>query len=94
MFKAAPLSSGFMLASIVGFFISVIYIYPKSVSWGFTFALIFTFMFLASVVSMSYAPVEAELHLDFERRKEAIKKAKASKPTITIKKARATGKRR
>ena len=52
----APLSGGFMLTSLVGFIISLFYIFPNSYNWGFTFVLFFTLMFIASLVSMTYAP--------------------------------------
>jgi len=63
-FQAAPLSSSFMLASIIGFLISVLYVWKLEKSFGFTFAIIFGVMFVASIVSMGHAPVEAELALD------------------------------
>jgi hypothetical protein len=59
MFKVAPLSSGFMLTSMIGFLISVLYIYPKfSESYGFAFAILFVIMFISSMISFVYAPVE------------------------------------
>ena len=55
-FNVAPLSSGYMLTSIVGALISVFYIYPNSRTWGFTFFLFFTLMFVAALISMTYSP--------------------------------------
>ena len=55
-FDIAPLSGGFMLTSIVGFIVSFFYILPESRNWGFTFVLFFTLMFVASTISMTYAP--------------------------------------
>ena len=55
-FNVAPLSGAFMLTSIVGFLISTFYILPSSQTWGFTFMLFFVLMFVASVISMTYAP--------------------------------------
>ena len=72
-FKAAPLSSGFMLASIIGFLVSVVYVWNLNKSFGFTFAIIFAVMFVASIVSMTHAPVEAELALDHHARKSGKK---------------------
>ncbi len=57
-FNIAPLSGGYMLTSMVGFIISGFYILPKSQTWGFTFILFFTLMFVASLISMTYAPSE------------------------------------
>ncbi len=49
-----------MLASIIGFFIAVLQVWNWSVTWGFTFALFFTLMFIASVVSMGAVGSEEE----------------------------------
>ena len=57
-FNIAPLSGGYMLTSIVGFLVSAFYILPNSRTWGFTFVLFFTLMFIASIISMTYAPSE------------------------------------
>jgi len=54
----APLTSGYMLTSMVGFLISVFYVYPQSKQWGFTFGLFFGIMFFAAIISMTYAPVD------------------------------------
>ena len=59
----SPLSSSFMLTSMVGFLISVFFVYGISKSWGFTFGLFFVIMFISSLISMPYAPV------DFDERK-------------------------
>jgi formate hydrogenlyase subunit 3/multisubunit Na+/H+ antiporter MnhD subunit len=59
--KIAPLKGGFMITSIVGFLISAVYVYPNSKSWGFTFAVFFTLMFVASMISMTYAPTDYQL---------------------------------
>jgi formate hydrogenlyase subunit 3/multisubunit Na+/H+ antiporter MnhD subunit len=57
-FNIAPLSSAFMLTSIVGALISAFYIMPSSEKWGFTMVLFFTLMFVASLISMTYAPTD------------------------------------
>ncbi|MBN2459221.1 hypothetical protein JXB28_02960 [Candidatus Woesearchaeota archaeon] len=49
-----PFSSGFMLTTMLGFFISVFFVMGISPTWGFTFALTFVILFVASVVSMSH----------------------------------------
>ena len=61
--KVAPLHSSFMIASIVGFLISALYIYKQlgSKTWGFTLMLFFILMFVASIISMTYAPVMPEM---------------------------------
>ncbi len=53
--KYAHLSAGFMLTSIIGFLVSALFVMPISESWGFTFALFFTIMFVASIISMTKA---------------------------------------
>ena len=67
-FNIAPLSGSYMITSIVGFLISV-YIVPKSgipnaTTWSFTFVLFFTLMFIASLISMTYAPSDWPLRMD------------------------------
>ncbi|MBW3002098.1 hypothetical protein KY338_02980 [Candidatus Woesearchaeota archaeon] len=51
--RAAPLKSSFMLAGIVGFLISVIYIPKYSLNWAFAFGLVFLIMVVATLVSMT-----------------------------------------
>lgn len=53
--RYAHLSAGFMLTSIMGFLISVFFVWQYSLSWGFTFALFFLIMFVASMISMTKA---------------------------------------
>lgn len=61
--KVAPLHGSFMVISIVGFLISALYIYRQlgNKTWGFTFMLFFTLMFIASVISMTSSPSIPEL---------------------------------
>lgn len=61
--NVAPLTGGYMITSIVGFIISSMYVYDISNRWGFTFAIFFTLMFVASLISMTYGPDEAMLHV-------------------------------
>ena len=70
MYKVAPLSGSFMLTSMVGFLVSAVYVFPRSISWGFTFGIFFTIMFVASLISMTYAPIEAEFAVDKKRPKK------------------------
>lgn len=54
--KYAPLDGTFMLSSILGFFVSVLYIMPfLSRSWGVAFAITFTIMFISSMITMTKA---------------------------------------
>jgi hypothetical protein len=57
MIPQTPLSSGFMLTSIMGALLSVFVVMPMSLAWGFTFTLVFVVMFIASLVSMTQGPV-------------------------------------
>ena len=77
--KYVPLTSSFMLTSIIGFLVSVMFVMKLSVTWGFTFALFFVIMFIASVVSMSN--IEAETRYGWEElaiheKKKTVKKKK------------------
>ncbi len=58
MKKMAPLSGGFMLASMLGFAISVVWVYPQSLTWGIAFMIVFVAMFISSIISLAYAPPE------------------------------------
>ncbi len=55
--KAAPLKGSFMILSILGFLISGYLVYPKSPDYGITFMLVFAAMFIASMISMTKAPI-------------------------------------
>ena len=68
--NVAPLKSGFMITSIVGLIISGIYVFPRNQPWGFTFTLFFAMMFVASIISMTYGPEEAMLHVGHERERK------------------------
>lgn len=56
-----PLSGLFMATAIIGFIISLIWIYPYNLPWGFTMLLFFTLMIAASFISMNHAmPIPEE----------------------------------
>jgi len=59
--KVAPLKGSFMLISILGFVISAIYVYDINPKFGFAFSLVFVLMFIASLISMTYAPIEDDV---------------------------------
>ena len=69
-----PLSSSFMLTSIVGIMVSAFYIpglsdkYEYAISYAIAFGIVFTLMFIASLISMNYAPVSSHLQIDERRR--------------------------
>ncbi len=62
--KYAHLSAGFMLTSIIGFFISIYFVMKLSQTWGFTLALFFAIMFASSIVSMTKAPYKEKEYQD------------------------------
>ena len=68
--RTVPLKGSFMLSSIIGFIISWIYVLPRNRTWGFTFILFFVMMFIASIISMTTAPLEAEESLDYKYKKK------------------------
>ena len=55
---AVPLKGSFMATAILGFFISYYYVCPVSFNFGIAVMLIFAIMFLASVISMTKAPIK------------------------------------
>lgn len=69
-FNFAPLKGSFVIISIVGFIISAVWIYRRSPAWGFAFCLVFVMMFIASMISMTYAPVGEELQVDEKRKRK------------------------
>ena len=54
---AVPLKGSFMLTAMIGFLVSAYYIYPLSTNFGVAFMAVFVLMFIASLVSMTKAPV-------------------------------------
>lgn len=67
-FRPAPLNTGFMIAGILGFLVSVVYVYPNmSPKWGFAFAVVFFAMVISSFISMSLAPAEGQLMPKLEK---------------------------
>lgn len=80
-FRPAPLNTSFMLTGILGFLISLVYIYPKlDESWGFAFALVFFAMIIASLISMARAPAEGQLMPQLEKEIEVGEKMSIPKP--------------
>ena len=68
-FNVAPLSGGYMITSIVGFLVSIYLVEPTLAkhfgptsaapkTWAFTLVLFFVLMFVASLISMTYAPTD------------------------------------
>ena len=62
--KIAPLPGSFMLASMLGFAISLVWVWPSSKPFGFAFMVVFVAMFIASIISLKNAPVEDILNIE------------------------------
>ena len=56
--KPAPLSGLFMVVSLLGL-LSTVYLI-KTISWKWTLFIIFAIMFVASIISMTKAPIKEE----------------------------------
>lgn len=56
-----PLSSTFMMTSMLGFLVAVFIVMPISYTWGFTFMFFFITLFVASVYNFTHAPDEDDL---------------------------------
>ena len=66
-YKMAPLSGGYMASSMIGFIVSVIWVFPNNPSFGLAFALVFAMMFFSAVASMTHA--DPDLFVELETRK-------------------------
>ncbi len=62
MAKVAPLKTSFLVFSMIGFLISALYIPKFSLTWAFSFGIIFTIMFIASMISMVRATPDEQLY--------------------------------
>jgi len=55
--KIVPLSGAFMVTAIVGFFVSMLFVWQLSPTWAVAFMLFFAIMLIAALISMTKAPV-------------------------------------
>ncbi len=83
-YKVAPLKGSFMLASILGFFISVYLIKNLSYQWAWAIGFLCVIMFCASLISMTYGPPAQEFLV--EEKKKSAAKRKAVKKKVAAKK--------
>ncbi|MBI4145317.1 hypothetical protein HY493_03870 [Candidatus Woesearchaeota archaeon] len=60
-FKPAPISTSFLVASLVGIIFSIFYIPQYSLSWAYAFGLVFICMLIASFISMTRATPDEQL---------------------------------
>ena len=68
--NTVPLSSSFMLTSIIGFIVAWQWVLPRNSTWGLTFLIFFVLMFISSIISMTYLPTDAEEPLQIKKRKK------------------------
>jgi len=68
--QVAPLNSSFMVSSMLGILISLVWVYPNAPSWGAAFTLVFSIMFISSLISMTFAPADLELDMDKPKKKK------------------------
>ena len=73
-YRVAPLNSSFMVSSILGILISVIWVYNQSKPFGVAFTIVFALMFISSIISMTFGPAETELDMDKPKKKKAKRK--------------------
>ena len=62
MVKIAPLRTSFLVTSMIGFLISVLYIPQFSKNWAFAFGIVFTLMFVSSMISMMRGTPDEQLY--------------------------------
>jgi hypothetical protein len=56
-----PLPHEWMIASIIGFFVSLLQVYPyMSQKWGAAFMLFFAILFVASMVSIEHSTTDPD----------------------------------
>ena len=60
--EVAPLKTSLLVASMIGFLISAVYIPKFSITWAFAFGIIFTIMFIASMISMVRGTPDEQLY--------------------------------
>ncbi|MEM2121155.1 MAG: hypothetical protein QXU20_00645 [Candidatus Woesearchaeota archaeon] len=73
-FRITPLKANFMAASILGIIISAIFILPDYPDWGMAFLILFVIMFISSLISMAYAPIELADKIGLDEEQEEIDK--------------------
>ncbi|MBW3016524.1 hypothetical protein KY309_02850 [Candidatus Woesearchaeota archaeon] len=56
--KIAPLKASLFAISIIGILASILLIPKISQTWAFAFGLVFVIMFIASIVSMIWGPIQ------------------------------------
>lgn len=68
-FQYAPISGAYMGTSILGLLISLFFVYKHYPDWGIAFSIIFTIMFIASIISMTVADPDEFIELETKNKK-------------------------
>ena len=68
-FKAAPTSTSFLVAALVGLILSVFWIPQYSISWAYAFGFLFLLMIISAFVSMTKATPDSQLGPRTKRKK-------------------------
>jgi formate-dependent nitrite reductase membrane component NrfD len=82
MYKVAPLKTHFMVAAIILFLISVLYLWNVNRPWAFALAIFSVILFIASMISMAKGPIEGQIPVNLQKpvkrtvKKKVKKKAK------------------
>jgi len=95
-YKRQPLPAGFMIASMFGLIISIVYTASGrwNKTWGFTLALLFAIMFISSMVSLEPNKVPKGKRKYAEETKfKVIKAKKPAKKKVTKKVVKITKKK-
>ena len=66
-FKVVPLSGTFMVTAIVGFLVSMLFVFKMSPTWGITLMIFFAVMVISALISMTKAPVSEK---EFRKNKD------------------------
>jgi len=71
-FKYAPLPGSFMILSMLGLIISLVYMnYGRlDPSFGVAFIIVFAIMLISSILSMTHGPVEESFAMDNARKRK------------------------
>jgi uncharacterized membrane protein len=79
MKNVAPLSGSLMMVSILGFLVSIMWLWKLSMNWAFSIGFLSIIIFIATMISVTNAPVEEELSLDEQPKKIVRKTTKKKK---------------
>jgi formate-dependent nitrite reductase membrane component NrfD len=90
----APLPGSFMILGMFGFIFALVFLREVSPPWTFITATFSVMLFGASLLSMTYAPIEDELLVDTPHKKVIISSQEALKRQKKSAKKKATTKKK